>query len=664
MKPTLDPTKTTPASTADLVAALSELRASATGNEQRFAAQIGEVHPVYRASARNFVHYLSLRQHDLRGLQRALAARGLSSLGRCESHTLTAIDAVLHALGFGPRRPAEHPVDFESGPARLEDHTRRLLGPRPAERATHIMVTMPPEAAMDAELVGRLLTAGMDIMRINCAHDDARAWRAMVRHLRAGEKRTGRSCRVLVDLAGPKLRTGRLAVEPGVVRLKVKHDRHGATRAPARVWLTPAHAPEPAPDGVEHVLPVRGLPRGWNGIREVRIQDARRRHRKLEPVQSRGRSLLCHACRTTYVEEGARLAFVFGHKRATRRGRVDRLPTVPVDIRLQAGDRLVLTRAQTPGRPAARGELPARIPCTLPEVFRDVRAGEPIWIDDGKIGGKVLGNDRRSIEVAVEQVPPGGARLLPDKGINLPETELHLPALSRKDLADLAFARKCADMIGLSFAQRPEDVIDLQGRLARGRRPAPGIVLKIETRRGFEALPALLLAGLRSPPLGVMVARGDLAVEVGFERLAEVQEEILWLSEAAHVPVIWATQVLETLAKKGAPSRAEVTDAAMGVRAECVMLNKGPYVDRAVAFLANVLARMQEHQDKKRSTLRRLRVAGRGETRALPQGRRPWASSWGRTAAASPTMVITSWPEQGLTASRTAGRVVSARRPG
>jgi pyruvate kinase len=165
-------------------------------------------------------------------------------------------------------------------------------------------------------------------------------------------------------------------------------------------------------------------------------------------------------------------------------------------------------------------------------------------------------------------------------------------------------------LVGLSFAQRPEDIRKLARLLATKQKRPPGIVLKIETRRGFEALPQLLLSALRTPPVGVMVARGDLAVEVGFERLAEVQEEILWLCEAAHVPVIWATQVLESLTKNGAPSRAEVTDAAMAVRAECVMLNKGPYVTEAVAFLDDVLRRMQQHQSKKRSMLRRLSVAG------------------------------------------------------
>jgi pyruvate kinase len=105
-----------------------------------------------------------------------------------------------------------------------------------------------------------------------------------------------------------------------------------------------------------------------------------------------------------------------------------------------------------------------------------------------------------------------------------------------------------------------------------------------------------------------MIARGDLAVECGYERLAEVQEEILWAAEAAHMPVVWATQVLETLAKTGRPSRAEITDAAMGERAECVMLNKGPYILDAMRTLDDILSRMQSHQAKKRSLLRALKA--------------------------------------------------------
>ena len=130
-----------------------------------------------------------------------------------------------------------------------------------------------------------------------------------------------------------------------------------------------------------------------------------------------------------------------------------------------------------------------------------------------------------------------------------------------------------------------------------------GIVLKIETRQAFEHLPQLLLTAMRHPRVGVMIARGDLAVECGYERLAELQEEILWLCEAAHLPVIWATQVLEQLTKTGNPSRSEISDAAMSERAECAMLNKGPYINDAVVVLESILRRMTDHHYKKNALL-------------------------------------------------------------
>src|SRR5262249_25898587 len=153
------------------------------------------------------------------------------------------------------------------------------------------------------------------------------------------------------------------------------------------------------------------------------------------------------------------------------------------------------------------------------------------------------------------------------------------------DVAALEAVVHDVDMVALSFVSQPSDLERLRAQLARLGCPERGVVLKVETQAAFENLPRLLLAALRSRPVGVMVARGDLGVEVGFERLSELQEEMLWLCEAAHVPVIWATQVLEGMAKSGLPSRAEVTDAAMSGRAECVMLNKGPYMLQVVEFL-------------------------------------------------------------------------------
>jgi pyruvate kinase len=90
--------------------------------------------------------------------------------------------------------------------------------------------------------------------------------------------------------------------------------------------------------------------------------------------------------------------------------------------------------------------------------------------------------------------------------------------------------------------------------------------------------------------------------------MAEIQEEILCCAEAAHMPVIWATQVLETMGKTGIPSRAEISDASMGERAECVMLNKGPFVTDAVRVLDDILKRMAGHQAKKNPLLRALKA--------------------------------------------------------
>jgi pyruvate kinase len=293
---------------------------------------------------------------------------------------------------------------------------------------------------------------------------------------------------------------------------------------------------------------------------------------------------------------------------------VGTLPPTENPLLLDHGDLLAVTRRPDVGRPATRDSAgriltPATIGCTIPEVLDDVRSGESIWFDDGRIGGVIERVERERILVRVSRVRPGGAKLRPDKGINLPDSHLRLSALTQRDLEDLAFVAEHADVVELSFANSAHDVERLQHELATRGRRHPGIVLKIETRRGFENLPDMLLTAMRVPSCGVMIARGDLAVESGFERLAEVQEETLWICEAAHVPVIWATQVLETLAKEGMPSRAEITDAAMGHRAECVMLNKGPYMVTAVQVLDDILRRMQAHQAKKRAMLRKLELA-------------------------------------------------------
>ncbi len=573
-----------------------------------------------RRSARNLVHYLALRQADLRPLQEELTALGLSSLARVEAHTLATLQAVLaalHALGGVPpaagRRP-EPPVDSGAGPQLLQAHARRLLGLAAGKRTCRIMVTLPSEAAREPELVEGLLAAGMDAARVNCAHDDVDEWLAMIRNVRRAEKRLGRSCRVYADLAGPKLRTGPIAPAGRVVKVRPRRDLRGTILAPARLRLLPEGAPL-GQDGPPETpaIPVGGeiLALARPGDR-LHLRDTRGRDREIALGRPDGEGFLAECEETAILESGMPVQLRRDGE-AVGEGRVGSLPEVVEPLVLAPGDRLVLTRGDEPGRAAVRegGRVlePARIPCTLEDVFESARAGEPVWLDDGRIGGEIVGVGRDRIEVRVTHALPGGAKLRSEKGINLPETELRTPALTPDDLAHLEALVPHVDIVGLSFVRRPDDVLRLEQELTRLDAQHLGIVLKLETRHGFESLPRLLLTALQSPPVGVMVARGDLAVEVGFDRMAEVQEQILWLCEAAHVPVIWATQVLESLAKRGAPTRAEVTDAVMSGRAECVMLNKGPHVEEAVRFLSGLLERMEAHRTKQRPRLRRLAVS-------------------------------------------------------
>ena len=600
------------------LAALRDLRDRAIAFEAGHAHELEFIEPHYRTSARNLLHYLSIRQTDIRELQQDLHSLGLSSLGVLESNAMAALNAVIGVLeaiaNVGASEPPVPPVDFRTGRLLLRDHARRLFGPAPRDRTVRIMVTMPSAAATDARLIEDLLRAGMDLMRINCAHDDAAAWRKMAANLRRAEQVVGRKCAIQADLGGPKLRTGSLEPVGHFVRIKPKRDPAGRLVAPARVWLTPQRSPEPAPAGVQAVLPVTGgSPRSLRVGDVLQVTDLRGRQRELKVIERSGRSAVLTSDKSIYAATGDHLSVGRGDTHVTVL-EIGDLPGVSAPIPLQVGDTLVLTRDPAPGQAARRdasGRLlaPAHVHCTLSAAFERMRVGDRIWLDDGKIGGAATANDGSRIEMTVTHVPPSGGKLRAEKGINFPDTDLGLEALTDKDLADLREVVQFADMVALSFVRTPEDVLAVSEQLRELGAQHVGIVLKIENAAAFRNLPRILLTALRSPPVGVMVARGDLAVEVGFERLSEVQEEILWLCEAAHVPVVWATQVLEGLAKGGAPTRAEVSDAVMSSRAECVMLNKGPKVVSTVEFLANVLERMEEHHDKRMALLRRLSVS-------------------------------------------------------
>lgn len=599
------------AACAALIVDLQALRKSMLAAEARLVA----AGPPPSVSARNLTHYLALRRHDLRPLQERLAGLGLSSLGRAETHVLANVDkvlGVLHALcgrAWSPRS-TEEPTGYRSGQALQQQRTEALFGPAPAHRKAHIMVTLPSEAATDAALVRGLVHSGMDVARINCAHDDDSAWIAMAAHVREAASAAGRPVRVLMDLGGPKIRTGPIAPGPKVLKVKPERDAYGVVTAPARLLLRPRGGMAVGV-GAAATLDVDAE---WLAqLREgdlIHLVDARSRKRQLRVMQALADGVQVQCERTVYLCPQTRLVI---HR-----------PGIPLpatwlpDLPATEG-RLLLRRGQTlrltpdglghnelPAAPGRR-KAPATVACTLPQVLKQLRPGERILFDDGHIGGLIRRVAARWADVEITDAADGGEKLATDKGINLPDSNLELPALTDKDIADLRIVARHADMVGLSFAQSAADVNALRTQLGALCADHLGVVLKIETRRAFERLPEMLFAAMACPAAGVMIARGDLAVECGFERLAEVQEEILWACEAAHMPVAWATQVLENLAKTGRPSRAEITDAAMGVRADCVMLNKGPHILQAMHTLDDILRRMQEHQSKKRPLLRALK---------------------------------------------------------
>jgi pyruvate kinase len=602
------------------IEALTELRAEMVRAEETQEPLLFRVHPDRKASARNLLHYLALRRHDVRPLQKQLAALGVSSLGRLEPHVLSSVDAVLRMLALwqGADACSGPPLgsDFDWGDPVLREQTERLLGPAPSDRSVRIMVTMPTEAADDGRLIHDLLAAGMNCMRLNCAHGDRSQWLRMIDHLRRAETALKTPCKVQIDLAGAKLRTGPVAPGPAVLKVRPVRDDVGQVLTPARVWLAADSAPERPPAVAAATLPVaqhwlRRLKSGHS----LTFRDGRDAKRALHVSSVHDGGVWAELWKTAYFTPGTvlRCEALSGSRDASETGIGD-LPCLDHPLQLAVGDTLLVTRDMKPGHPARRDSaghivMPATIGCSLPQVFEDVKPGESIWFDDGRCGGTIERVSRSHLCVRITSAPAEGARLGGDKGINLPDSTLRVPALTEQDLIDLTFVVEHADIVGLSFANEAAAVETLQTEIVRLGPRRPAMMLKIETRRGFEHLPEMLMAAMKMPTCGVMIARGDLAVECGFERLAEVQEEMLWICEAAHVPVVWATQVLEALAKQGMPSRAEITDAAMGHRAECVMLNKGPHILSAVRTLDDILKRMEAHQCKKRSMMRELHLA-------------------------------------------------------
>jgi len=591
---------------------LSRLNSELSSSETRATADLANIAPDYRASALNLIHYLVARQIDLRPLQLELSRSGLSSLGRIEGHVADAVaqviaridDSLACRLGSHrePMTAATEHVSASEGDQLLHRHSEDLLGARPPHRHVYVMVTAPDAAEVNEAWVGRLLDAGVNVLRVNGAHEDVAEWRHIVQTARRVAKERGVGLRVLVDLPGPKLRT--VAPQRGaeVERWRPERDAFGRVTKPCQVTLRATESDATPPEGQKLSLPAALLNQIAIGD-ELTLRDARGRKRRLLVVDRSEKQATATLERTAYVMPGTRV-------RVRRDGqkigafRIDRVEAQPFRLALVEGDRF---RLRADGAVAGAGVIP-EIACSLREPLLALTPGARVLFDDGKLECVVESQELSGVLLRVTRAPGGKFRLGAEKGINLPDTVLSGPSLGEDDERALAFAVEFADIVGASFVRDPGDVRALYARLAQLEAHELGVILKIETVAAFRQLPAILLAAMSRYRLGVMIARGDLAVEAGFERLAELQEEILWLCEAAHLPVIWATQVLDQMARTGQATRAEVTDAAMSVRAECVMLNKGPYITEAVTTLIDILGRMEDHQYKKRSLSRQLHL--------------------------------------------------------
>lgn len=456
----------------------------------------------YQNSAKNLANYMAFRQKDMRHLQEELIPWGVSSLGRLEVDVMGTLNAVSKTLSLVAGSELEdETIDyrsmrtFENRYNLLNKHTDEIFGSGSDDRNTHILVTMPSEAATDKEMVGNLMEAGMDMARINCAHDDESVWEKMIDNIKEASDKSGRDCQILMDISGPKIR-------------------------------------------IKNLLTSRRNPK------------------------------------------------------------------------LLVGDKFLLSNQEAM---TLSNGIEIAINTTVPEVLSNVDKGQLVKLDDGHIEAEVIEvRDGGLICETVKTVKENGVKVKTEKGINFPDLDIKLSVLTEKDYKDLKFAAAHADVIAFSFIKSADDIKTIEDALEEElteEKAGLPVVAKIETAEAIDNIPSIIASGSARRPFGIMVARGDLAVEIGYERLSEIQEELLWICEAAHVPVIWATQVLESLVKSGIPTRSEISDVVAGSRAECIMLNKGDYIVSGVNAVDDILKKFENHHHKKTSMLRALNIA-------------------------------------------------------
>ncbi|KAG2311404.1 hypothetical protein Bca4012_026000 [Brassica carinata] len=577
---------------------LNALRSHLLAAEKWNASSLQSCDRKYLECATNLIHYMALRSLDTEQLNSYLASLGLSSLDNNNLSVLSNLDATINLLMKSPMeswKQQKGKTIKKNDKVRALSYKELLLGKPREGRKTHIMVTVGKEATESETFITDILKAGASVIRINCAHGDPTIWSEIIKRVRRTSHMLEMPCRVLMDLAGPKLRTGTLQPGPCVMKVSPKKDAYGNVVSPAVVWLSVTGTEPPAhlsPDATIFLQDQEFLASLQIGD-SVRLCDARGKKKRLriskefDVFSSAGFVAECFD--TAYVESGTEL-YVKGKKGRCLVGEVVDVPPKESFVRLRVGDLLVITREGSFDEPSVTVPGAHRLTCPSGYLFDSVKPGEAIGFDDGKIWGTIKGASPSEVIVSITHAGPKGTKLGSEKSINIPQSDIRFKGLTSKDIKDLEYVASHADMVGISFIRDVQDITVLRQELKKRKLNDLGIVLKIETESGFQNLPLILLEAMKClNPLGVMIARGDLAVECGWERLANIQEEILAICKVARVPVILATQVLESLVKSGVPTRAEITDAANGRRASCVMLNKGKHIVEAVSMLDTIL---------------------------------------------------------------------------
>ena len=579
--------------------------------ESKYKPELNTVHPNYLRSAKNLVHYLALRSFNINIFQQKLEDVGLPITLESQDnilYSLLSLRTIVHSLLDWELIDADEKYLNNEEVKRIrKKNSEALFGTIKKDRKTAILVTQPTTAATNENFIKSLLKQGMDSARINCAHDDAFIWQQIIDRIKSNDQ----DCKIMMDLGGPKLRTGKMKPGPKVIHISPKKNTLGQVKEPAKIWLAPYGIKPPKGKHVDFSIPVnkKWLRKTKKGSYII-FRDSREKKCciYIDEKEDKGRWA---SCSDSAFVTSSTLLNVFLEKKSS--GEIHTLQELlPLDevIFLFKGDFLRLDRKAILGEPAVydkEGNLKAmaHISCTLPEIFDSVNPEEQIYFNDGKIEGIIKEAHPEHLIIEITNASKKGGKLKADKGINLPNSVLGVSGLTKKDREDLRFVAKHADVVNYSFVNTKEDVEQLLSEL-KNLKAELGIVLKIETKEAYRNLPGILLKAMENYPVGVMIARGDLAIETGWKNFAIIQEEILQMCDAAHLPDIWATQVLENLAKKGIPTRAEITDVAMAERADCVMLNKGPYIVKAVRMLDKVLRKMQRIQKGKVTILPKL----------------------------------------------------------